>query len=339
MRGACWLWPRASGSHTLPGRRARRARGARGSEQAPAASLQRGTAGAPPRGSFSLDHSPPRVWGGRGTPWGALWLGGRIQGKSPRTPVRVFGWDSRGTGSVSIFWKRLCAPGPERCRAQRPPPFTWTLCNWWRRPGVWGRCRPSASPSPLRAARSHETRARRDLLPCSGRLALPQTLRSPGLRGAHLSSAHLDSDSALMSWTWGFQWASHPSPSGDTPTPHPGDPLEMGTRPIRDRHPTVEVVRCVWVVVNSGSLSKKYHFTLGKMASLLLSLGLWRGSTPTERYCRLPVSHPFLSFEWLQYTCKVFAGLSEPCCLNPPPPVAPKCCWHLAWAGIPGVWA
>lgn len=56
--------------------------------------------------------------------------------RAPRTPVRVLGWDSRGTGSVSIFWKRLCAPGPERCQAQRPPPFTWTLCNWWRRPGV-----------------------------------------------------------------------------------------------------------------------------------------------------------------------------------------------------------
>lgn len=139
--------------------------------------------------------------------------------RAPRTPVRVPGWDSSGTGSVSIFWKRLCAPGPERCQAQRPPRFTWTLCNWWRRPGVRGRCRPSASPSPLRAARSLETRARRDLHPCSGRRGLPPTLRSPGLRGAHLSSAHLDSDSALISWTWAFRAPLAPAQVGIPPLP------------------------------------------------------------------------------------------------------------------------
>lgn len=69
--------------------------------------------------------------------------------RAPRTSVRLPGWDSRGVGSLSLSRKGLCEPGPERCQAQRPLRFTWTLCNWCRRPGVRGRCRPSASPRPL----------------------------------------------------------------------------------------------------------------------------------------------------------------------------------------------
>ena len=61
------------------------------------------------------------------------------------------------------------------------------------------RCRPSASPRPLRAPRSQETRSPRGLLRPGGRRGPPRDPALPWAARAYLSSAHLDSHPALTS--------------------------------------------------------------------------------------------------------------------------------------------
>lgn len=148
--------------------------------------------------------------------------------------MRLPGWDSRGVGSLSLSPK-----GRERCQARRPLRFTWTLCNWCRRPGVRG----AAVPARPRARSAHYE-ARRPELPADPS-ALVVTEVTPERPRAPLGCAGVlefrtpgfpPRPNALDA---GLSERLSPSPSGDPS----GNLFEMWTRP--GIHPSVEVALCV----------------------------------------------------------------------------------------------